>query len=161
MTSKKRMFLTFCVIGVINTIIDFALYLALQKHGVEIYLANIVSTSAALAVSYVLNKRFTYDAAQQSNRAFVPFVVITLIGLWVLQPIIIYAVRAGLDVGAVRQLLAPLTNDYDTLRNAIGKLAATPATLIWNFVLYKKYVFKDGSLSRPASKQRTGKTGDR
>jgi putative flippase GtrA len=129
----SRSFILFCLIGGLNTLLDIGLFLALQQQGMPIVPANILSTSAALLMSYALNKRFTFGASGQSNRAFIPFVVVTLVGLWLLQPVVIYVVGQGLTA---------FTHDHELLRNLAGKLAATAVTMVWNYVLYKKYVFR-------------------
>lgn len=145
---KRRIFIIFCIIGVINTLVDLTLYLLLRWEGLPILVANVISTSTALTVSYILNKRFTFKAQGTTNRAFVPFVVVTLAGLWLLQPVIIYGVTAIMNTAAVSDALTPLYGNYETLKNLAGKLIATPFTLIWNFLLYKKFVFKT-KLPRP------------
>jgi len=141
------MFITFCLIGVVNTIVDLILFISLQANGMSIIVANILSTSVALLLSYVLNKRFTFKHKGSNSRTFVPFVLVTLSGLWILQPIVIYGVIYVSDIQAVRNILQPLLADYTTTQNILGKLAATPASLVWNFVLYKKLVFKSTMVS--------------
>lgn len=136
------MFVIFCVIGTINTLVDLIIFLSLQASGVTILLANIISTSIALALSYILNKRFTFRPSSASNRAVIPFVAVTLTGLWILQPVIIYGVINILDIQVFRNFLNPLYTDYAALQSFVGKLVATPASLIWNYVLYKNLVFK-------------------
>ena len=140
--SKKRMFIIFCLIGVINTLVDLSIYLVLRRRGLAVIPANIISTSVALIVSYVLNKRFTFKSSGSNKQSFIAFVIVTLSGLWLLQPAIIYSVAAILNMPAVHAAVAPIYGNYDTIRNLFGKLAATPATLVWNFLLYKKFVFK-------------------
>lgn len=141
MLAKYRMPLIFCAVGLINTAVDVALYLFLQSYGLPIIIANICSTSAALTVSFILNKRFTFNNSDNGHRRIVPFLAVTLIGLWVLQPIIIYSVIAFLSIGAVRDLLMPILHSYGAWQSLMGKLIATPATIIWNYVLYKYFVF--------------------
>lgn len=141
MLTKHRMFLIFCAVGLINTAVDIVLYLLLQDYGLPIFIANIFSTSAALAVSFILNKRFTFRNSGSSHRSIVPFIAVTLTGLWILQPLIIYSVIAISNIGSIRDLLVPILNDYAMLQSLAGKIIATPATLIWNFVLYKRFVF--------------------
>ena len=60
------------------------------------------------------------------------FTVVTLFGLWVIQGLIIHfmtPVIAGVG----------FTEDLSLM---IAKLIATVATLIWNYLLYSKVVFK-------------------
>lgn len=140
MLTKHRMFVIFCAVGLTNTAVDIALYLLLQTYGLPIFIANICSTTAALTVSFILNKRFTFNESG-SIRSIMPFLAVTLTGLWILQPFIIYSVIAISNIGFVRDLLTPLLPDYATWQSLTGKLIATPATIVWNFVLYKRFVF--------------------
>lgn len=128
-------FVIFCIIGLLNTAVDVGIFLALSGQGLAIIAANIVSTSVALGVSYFLNKRFTFNSNATTRQTIVPFIAVTLTGLWLLQPAIIYSA-----VGLMNSL--NLFTDNSQLQNLLAKLIATPATIIWNFVLYKRLVFK-------------------
>lgn len=139
--TKHRMFLIFCVVGLINTAVDVMLYLLLQEYGLPIFIANICSTSTALVVSFILNRRFTFNDSGSTRRSLLPFVMVTLTGLWILQPLIIYSVIGLTNTSFIKDLAVPYVSDYSTLQSLTGKLIATPATLIWNFVLYKRFVF--------------------
>lgn len=133
---------TFASIGVANTLIDVSIFLALRQLLVPILLANIVSTSVALGFSYLMNKRFTFGSSNRIKKSLPLFILITLAGLWLLQPVIIQLVLTVLNVPALDSYLNGLVADASRYYELIAKLAATPATLIWNFVMYKKVVFK-------------------
>ena len=139
---KNRMFLIFCLIGGINTLIDLAIYVSLQAHGLPIVAANFISTCIALIVSFFLNRRFTFRSSTSAQRSILPFVLVTITGLWLLQPVIIYTVVGISNLATIKDLISPLITHYETVQNIVGKLFATPASLIWNFVLYRKFVFK-------------------
>jgi putative flippase GtrA len=149
-----RTFVLFCAIGIVNTAVDLGIFVSLQQGGLSIFLANIVSTSAALAVSYVLNRRFTFKSDNSSKKSgkktLLPFLAVTLTGIWLLQPAIIYAVVHLLGTDMARHLLGSWFGsaaDYATFQALAGKLIATPATIVWNYVLYKKFVFTDRRLT--------------
>lgn len=118
----------FGVVGVANTALDFGILFGLTSLGTPVFLANIVSTSAALALSFVLNRNFTFRSDGARSRQLVLFFVVTLVGLWVLQPLVILGVQA----------LLPM---HDQISLLIGKLAATVVSLVWNYVLYARFVF--------------------
>ena len=139
---KNRTFLIFCLIGGINTLIDLAIYVSLQAHGLPIIAANFISTCAALIVSFFLNKKFTFRSSTSVQRAIIPFVLVTVTGLWLLQPVIIYTVIGIFNTVVVKDVIGPMIAHYGTVQNIVGKLLATPASLIWNYVLYRKFVFK-------------------
>ena len=127
---------SFLIIGVINTLVDISIYtLLVQLQILPIFLANFVSTSAGIGCSYLLNRKFTFQQQSRSGkRSFALFFVITAFGLWVLQPIVIFLVDGVL---AGRNWSIP-----DILLTLFPKLVATGVTLVWNFVLYDKIVFK-------------------
>ena len=123
----------FAIVGGANTALDFIILFALTFSGMDRIAANYVSTSVALIFSFFANKSFTFkDKTGNSKKQFILFIVITLIGLWVIQPIIIWV-----STNALEQYIA---NEAVTL--FIAKLIATIASLIWNYLLYSRLVFK-------------------
>ncbi len=124
--------LRFALVGVANTAIDFGILFGLVFFGVDKLVANFISTGVAFIFSFFVNKSFTFkQSGKASKKQFGLFLLITLTGLWVIQPIIISLVGLILASTSLGASLTLLT----------GKLIATVATLIWNFILYKKYVF--------------------
>jgi putative flippase GtrA len=125
--------LRFAVVGGANTVIDFAVLFTLTFAGVDKIVANYASTSVALIFSFFANKSFTFkDKSGNAKKQFALFLVITLAGLWVLQPIIIWLSTSALE--------SYITNEAVNL--FIAKLIATVASLIWNYLLYSRLVFK-------------------
>ena len=126
----------FAIVGGANTALDFIILFALTFSGMDRIAANYVSTSVALIFSFFANKSFTFkDKTGNSKKQFILFIVITLIGLCVIQPIIIWV-----STNALEQYIA---NEAITL--FIAKLIATIASLIWNYLLYSRLVFKKTS----------------
>ena len=85
MTIRKQL-ITFAAIGALNTAIDIAIYTLLIWLTAPLLLAVIISTTAGMVCSYVLNRRFTFKTDRQP---IIQFICITLTGLWVLQPVVI------------------------------------------------------------------------
>ena len=126
----------FGIVGVFNTSIDFAILFILVAFGIPTIVSNFVSTSTALIFSFFANKKFTFKhEGKNTNQQIVLFFVITLFGLWAIQPVIIESVR--LIIGSW------FVNKYSVL--LIGKLVATCASLVWNYLLYRRFVFKKQS----------------
>lgn len=125
--------LRFAIVGGANTGIDFGILFTLRFFGFPEILSNFISTSIALVFSFFANKNFTFkNSGKQSKTQFIKFLVITLFGLWLIQPVIILAVGS---------LLRPLIhNGYIIL--LISKLLATCVSLVWNYLLYRKFVYK-------------------
>lgn len=125
--------LRFAVVGGANTAIDFGVLFGLVFFGVDKLVANFISTGIAFVFSFFVNRSFTFKSTSgNTKKQFGLFLVITLFGLWVIQPVII---------GGVSLLLngMNLSSGFVLL---IGKLIATIATLVWNYLLYKKFVFR-------------------
>jgi putative flippase GtrA len=123
--------LRFALVGVANTALDFALLFAFVALGVNQYVANYMSTSLSILFSFVMNRRFTFRSEGSKRREIVPFVLVTLTGLWALQPAIIWLVSQGLR--------SFVSVDYVVLFAA--KLTATVGSLTWNYLLYSRFVF--------------------
>lgn len=122
----------FALVGGFNTALDFGILFGLTALGVDKIAANYVSTSVAFVFSFFANKTFTFKAKTgNARREFITFIIVTLFGLWVLQPIIIVGVMtltASLDVADSAKLIG-------------AKLVATIVSLIWNYFMYSRVVF--------------------
>ncbi|MDQ5982439.1 MAG: hypothetical protein QG549_436 [Patescibacteria group bacterium] len=126
----------FITVGVINTLVDFSILLSLSLLlNFPVFIANVLSTSCALAVSYLLNKKAVFDTDEKHTaRQIILFVVVTLTGLWVLQTLIILGVST---------LIKSYASGIDTaLAVVIGKVIATVVSLTWNYIWYSRVVFK-------------------
>ncbi len=126
--------LRFTIVGSINTVIDFSILFTLTMFlNIPKELANFISTSVSFLFSFFANKKYTFKSTSKNlKRQFILFTIVTLFGLWVIQTIIIAAttpVFTNLDINKPAALL-------------ISKLIATAASLIWNYTLYSRVVFK-------------------
>lgn len=122
----------YVAVGLANTAIDFAVLFLLVHLGVDKLVANYISTSIALVFSFFVNRSFTFKSTSANKRRqFILFVVITLFGLWVLQPVVITLVS---------QVISSLFNSGVVL--FIAKVIATVASLVWNYLFYSRLVFK-------------------
>ena len=125
--------LRFGVVGAGNTALDFGILFTLVFFGFDRITSNYISTTIAFIFSFFVNRSFTFKSKTgNTKKQFGLFLVITLFGLWVIQPIIITGVA-----WMIRDLGIP-----NSIVLFIGKLLATLVTLVWNYVLYAKYVFK-------------------
>ncbi len=141
----------FGLVGIINTLLDFGLFNLFTSSlvGFSLYQANIISTTVAMAFSFFANKRlvFKQEGGNLLKQALV-FVAVTGFGLWVLQNGIIKLLvdvwpaplNLAYSVVQVLGLDQILSQDFVTKNGA--KAVATLVSLTWNYVLYKKVVFK-------------------
>ena len=124
----------FGAVGIINTLIDFGLLFFLKSLGLPVGAANVISTGITFLFSFVANRKFTFRSDDGSiTRQFILFIAITLFGLWLIQTAII-------------QLTLPWLSALfgnTTFALFVAKAIATSVTLVWNYLLYNKVVFKD------------------
>lgn len=128
---KHESKLRFAIVGGINTAIDFGILFILHGLGLNKYIANIISTSVAFIFSFFANRTFTFKSSGSARKQFIPFLIVTIAGLWLLQPATIWLV------------LQPLGQLNESIALFIAKIVATVASLVWNYILYSKFVFKD------------------
>ena len=123
----------FAIVGTINTAIDFGLLFLLTFLGLPKIAANTISTGSAFVFSFFANKKYTFKSTNKNIKyEIISFIIITLFGLWVLQNGIIW-------------LITPLIKNIvsqEQLALFAAKLLATAVSLVWNYCLYDKVVFK-------------------
>lgn len=123
----------FALVGGFNTALDFGILFLFVALGGDKIIGNYLSTTIAFVFSFFANKTFTFKAKTGNvRREFIAFTIVTIFGLWVLQPIVILGVSAGLDPLALGEPALLL----------IAKLVATVVSLIWNYIMYSRVVFK-------------------
>jgi putative flippase GtrA len=124
--------LRFGLVGVANTAVDAVGYALLVTLGVPLFVANFISTSTGMLLSFTLNRNFTFRAKDGDvRRQALLFFAVTAFGLWVVQAAIIFAVTAA----------------FPGVHVLIPKFAGIAVGLVWNYVLYHKVVFRP----RPAA----------
>lgn len=119
-------FLKFGLVGVVNTSIDFAIFLFLYHFaGLNPLLANLISYASSVTNSYFLNRAWTFrEVAQSRSRwnGYLLFVAVNSIGL-LISTISIYLLSFSMAVEA-------------------AKIVSVLLTLVWNFLGTKIFVFR-------------------
>lgn len=126
----------FGFVGVINTGVDFlVLNLLVGFFGVPIVIANMASTTAAMLTSFSLNKKIVFGGNNASARKqFILFLIVTLSAIWLVQSSVIFAVFHAFE---------STTNFSEVITLNIAKLAGISAGLVWNYIGYSRFVFRD------------------
>ena len=134
---KHETKLRFGLIGGLNTLLDFGLLFAFSSIlGVPKLFANILSTSVAFVFSFFANKKYTFKSNSKNIvREIALFTIVTLFGLWVLQGTVLYIVVPILVQLGLSEAMSLF----------VAKLLATIVSLIWNYLLYSRVVFKNSS----------------
>lgn len=112
--------LRFAGVGVVTTLLDTVLFAGLTNAGVPPAPANLLSYSCGIAVSYGLNRRWTFRAAGSHGQA-VRFALSMLLGL---------AISTAL-VATLSTYLPPVA----------AKVVTVPIVFLWNFAASRFWVF--------------------
>jgi putative flippase GtrA len=118
----------FLAVGVLNTLVDAGLYLALTRWmglGGTLALAKALSYSAGVVNSYLWNRSWTFGSQAGGLRQFAVFALANLAAL---------ALNAG---------VMHLGLNARDLPEAAAFVAATGATLVWNFAASRFIVFRE------------------
>ena len=127
----------FAVVGVLNTVLDFAvLNILISTTGISeglyaVMFAGIAFITAVIN-SYYWNKYWTFQVEKKTRSEFLEFIGVSLIGF-------------GLNVGAfhtIVNIIDPISGIAPGVWANLGALAGTIIGLIWNFLGYKFIVFK-------------------
>lgn len=122
----------FIIVGVANTLIDLGVLFFVVSLGIDKIPGNYISSTVALAFSFFANRSFTFKSKSSAKKQFLPFLIITLVGPWIIQPIVIFITLSPIESIVNNNNIALL----------ITKILATAIALVWNYLLYSKLVFK-------------------
>lgn len=125
----------FAITGFINTIVDFGIFnllliLSQAQSPAFIALLNSLAVSMAIAVSYFLNKHWTFPPTNR-ERQLTRFVLVSLLGIVINSSIIL--VLTG--------LYHPVHISSLVFLNT-AKILAAFASSTWNFLAYRSWVFR-------------------
>jgi len=137
----------FGIVGALNTLIDFSIYNVLSSTvGLTLVQSNIVSTSVAMAFSFLANKHVVFQKGKGSAiRQGAKFFIVTAFGLYVLQTGTIklltdvWLAPIALGLGLAHSF-GIMGHDQFLIKNG-AKAIATVISLTWNYIMYKKVVF--------------------
>jgi putative flippase GtrA len=131
---KNKQAIRFGAVGIINTTIDFVLLFVLKSLGLPTIAANLLSSTTAFIFSFIANKNYTFRSTSSNiRRELVLFTIVTLTGIWVIQTLVIISVEYSLEAAGLKPPVSLL----------LAKIAATGVSLLWNYTLYSKVVFKN------------------
>lgn len=122
----------FALVGILNTLVDISIYTFLSHLGWAVLIANTISTSCGMLLSFFLNRNFTFNAPPEGKRRqVILFLAVTLVSQWIIQPIIIFVTSTVIDQLHLVQIVAVI----------IAKCCAILVSLIWNYWWYSRIVF--------------------
>ena len=149
----------FAASGVVNTLTDYVAFMALTKvFSVplnRVWIPKLVSGGLAMAVSFLLNRRWVFESQDAGHAGqAVRFLITTISASWGIQLGLTQFFSSvwpapGLGSFAVLRRvgvpsIAPgVFTEAATIKTVAFGLA-TCASMIWNFVLYRAWVFPRG-----------------
>lgn len=115
----------FLVVGVASFAIDLGLLALLREVGkVDLWVATPIAFLTSLIFNFFVQKKFTFQSGARAHVSFLKYGALVIFNL------------VATDV--IVNLIAGAGNSY-----AIGKAVATIATTVWNFLLYKHWIFRE------------------
>ncbi|MDR0783178.1 MAG: GtrA family protein [Propionibacteriaceae bacterium] len=123
-------FVRYLAVGVFNSLLDLGLFSLLAAViGLHPILANTISTTITMCVSFLLNSRWVFRSRQQGIVSFVVFVAITLTSGLVVQ---------GAVIWTIVHLVPPMIPTLSFEIVAIGaKICAMGVGMVCNFLGYR------------------------
>ena len=115
----------FGITGVMNTLVDFVVFLLLTNIGVAIYLAQVVSYSCGMLNSYIVNRSWTFKSKGKFfSRQMIRFIVVNLLLLLLsLAMLWVFTEQVGLI-------------------KIVAKLCSTVLIMVIGFIVNRIWVFK-------------------
>ncbi len=141
----------FGLIGIFNTLIDFALFNILSSRKVRLRRipANLASTTVAMIFSFVMNRGFVFNSTGGNvYLQSLEFFLVTAFGLYVLQNFVIYVLleiwEGPVNVAwrVIKLIKLDRMFSQDFIRKNSAKAAATVVSLTWNYLMFSLVVFK-------------------
>ncbi len=140
----------FGLVGILNTLLDFSIY-----NFLIIFLdfdripANVVAATFAMTFSFFANRTFVFgNNSKNVARQAILFLLITAFGLYIVQNVVIYGLTdiwhfplaLAYDIVGVFGLDRVFSESFVIDNGA--KVIATLFSMTWNYIMYKKVVFK-------------------
>jgi putative flippase GtrA len=147
----------FGLVGILNTLIDYVLFIALTKIFSipleRVWIAKFVSGAVAMTNSFYLNRKWVFSSHSPDLRSqALRFLLVTLVGVFGIQTGLVQlfsssfpyfgelAYQIAEALGLTQLLPSLITQDLVIKTVAFG--IGTLASMTWNFILYKKVVFR-------------------
>lgn len=125
-----RQFSKFLSVGVIATLVDWAIFYLLAGYlGIFYLLSLAVSYLASTVLNFFVNRRFTFgNKSRKIHVQFMSFIAIALVGL---------ALNEAIIYGLVHYLFSSTAGPVVMA----SRIIATLVVFLWNFVLNKSITF--------------------
>ena len=155
MWAKTLQVRRFAAVGVVNTLVDYLLFVALTKlFRIPldwVWIAKIVSGTVAISISFYLNRTWVFRSGRARLGQATRFIAATFVGVYVIQTSLtqfFVSYRPGLgealyafleDVGLAGAFPAVLTEPLAI--KTVAFVLATSVSMTFNFLAYRFWVF--------------------
>ena len=121
---REGFLVKFLVVGALSFALDLGLLALLHEVGhVDLWIATPIAFLASLVFNFFVQKNFTFQSGARAHVSFLKYGALVAFNVVATDVIVNFAAGAG--------------QSY-----ALGKVIATLATTVWNFLLYKHWIFK-------------------
>ena len=136
-------FIQFGFVGVLNTLVDFLVFQALNLLAGWTYLAQVVGYSCGVVNSYLCNSNWTFrDSRTHSAREMLLFLIVNLASLGVSLGLMWLCRNAlGITDGWVSGWIPAWLSGF-VKGDTVAKLIATPCAIVVNFIGNRLFVFQ-------------------
>lgn len=136
-------FIQFGFVGVLNTLVDFLVFQALNLLAGWTYLAQVVGYSCGVVNSYLWNSNWTFrDSRTHSAREMLRFLIVNLASLGVSLGVMWLCRNAlGITDGWVSGWIPAWLSGF-VKGDTVAKLIATPCAIVVNFIGNRLFVFQ-------------------
>lgn len=144
-------FVKFAVVGVLNTLVDFLVFQALNLLLGWTYLAQVIGYSCGIVNSYAWNSNWTFrEARTRSARELTTFLLVNLVSLGVSLGVIwlcrnVLSISDAWVASWIPSFLASFVKG-----DTVCKLIATPIAIVVNFIGNRLIVFRTDSEKKGA-----------
>jgi putative flippase GtrA len=123
MSKRSPQFMRFCLVGVVNTGVDFAVFTVLTNMGILLLVAQCISYTCGVLNSFLLNRTWTFQRRGQSSGQLIRFFALNLGTLTITYGLLVYF------------------HNHLAWSLLVSKLVATGASLVINFGGSRLWVF--------------------
>ena len=136
-------FIQFGFVGVLNTLVDFLVFQALNLLAGWTYLAQVVGYSCGVVNSYLWNSNWTFrDSRTHSAREMLLFLIVNLASLGVSLGVMwLCRYALGITDGWVSGWIPAWLSGF-VKGDTVAKLIATPCAIVVNFIGNRLFVFQ-------------------
>ncbi|MEO5781310.1 MULTISPECIES: GtrA family protein [Arthrobacter] len=114
----------FLVVGGASFAIDLGLLALLHEvGGVDLWIATPIAFLVSLVFNFLVQRKFTFQSSGRADVSLLKYCALVVFNVIATDVVVIVVDGAGYPY-------------------ALGKVIATIATTVWNFLLYKHWIFK-------------------